>query len=73
MEQVPIFHVEFEPHIHMVIQDKLREYAGRDDLSGWISGQAVSYVEALLEEKAALMKENATLHAALEKHKKEDQ
>lgn len=70
MEQVPFFHVESEPHIHMVIQDKLPEYARRDDLSGWVSGQCIPDVQRILAEHAKLVKENAALQAALEKHQK---
>ncbi|MFC3745174.1 DUF4062 domain-containing protein [Paenibacillus sp. GCM10012306] len=73
MEQVPIFHVESEPHIHMVIRDLLPEYARRDDLSGWVSGKEIPDVQRLSEENAELLKENARLQAELEKIKKEHQ
>ncbi|MDR0267822.1 DUF4062 domain-containing protein [Paenibacillus sp.] len=66
-EEVPTFYVEDVRHIHMVIHDKLTEYARRDDLSGWFSGKGLPDVQKLLEENANLLRENAKLNAELDR------
>ncbi|SCW81758.1 protein of unknown function [Paenibacillus tianmuensis] len=67
MEEVPIFHIEEEWHVRWVIHEKLKEYKGRDDLDGWVSGKDFPDVQKLLEENASLLRENAKLHAVLKK------
>ncbi|TCZ78181.1 DUF4062 domain-containing protein [Paenibacillus albiflavus] len=62
LEETPTFYAENEQHIKLVIHDKMREYARRDDLYGWVSGKDVSDLLKLLEE-------NAKLKAELEKIK----
>jgi len=69
-EEVPTFYVEDVRHIKMVIHDKLPEYAGRDDLYGWVSGKDIPDVQKLLEENARLLRENGKLNAELEENKK---
>ncbi|MFF2910713.1 DUF4062 domain-containing protein [Paenibacillus sp. NPDC057934] len=72
VKQVPVFHIEVGQHIHMVIKDKLPEYARREDLPGWVSGKAIPDVQRLVEANADLLRENARLHAELDKHKREE-
>ncbi|MCI1693694.1 DUF4062 domain-containing protein [Aneurinibacillus aneurinilyticus] len=69
-ENIPTFYAEDVRHIKLVIHDKLPEYAGRDDLYGWVSGKDVPDVQKLLEENASLLRENAKLNAELEKNKR---
>ncbi|RNB83398.1 DUF4062 domain-containing protein [Brevibacillus fluminis] len=69
-EEIPTFYAEDVRHIQLVIRDKLPEYEGRTDLYGWVSGKDAPDVQKLLEENAGLLKENAKLHAELEKYKR---
>jgi len=66
IDHTPIFHIEHEQHIKMVIFEKMREFAGRDDLHGWISGKEMPHVQRLMEEHARLQSENAALRAKLD-------
>lgn len=70
LEEMSIFHIEQVWHISWVIHEKLKEYKGRDDLYGWVSGKDVPDVQKLLEENASLLRENAELKAELEKNKR---
>lgn len=63
MEDVSIFHIAEEWHVGWVIHEKLKEYRGRDDLGGWVSGKDIPDVQKLLEE-------NARLNAELEQYKR---
>ncbi|MFB0843124.1 DUF4062 domain-containing protein [Paenibacillus oleatilyticus] len=65
MEDVAIFHIAEEWHVRWVLHEKLKEYTGRDDLGGWVSGKDIPDVQKLLEE-------NARLKAELEKYKRAD-
>lgn len=65
MEDVAIFHIAEEWHIRWVLHEKLKEYKGRDDLGGWVSGKDIPDVQKLLEE-------NARLKAELEQYKRAD-
>ncbi|MFF2093130.1 DUF4062 domain-containing protein [Paenibacillus sp. NPDC058174] len=57
-ENIPVFHVEDERHIHRVIRGELPQYA--EKLPGWFSGKDIPDVQRL-------QKENAELRAALER------
>ena len=67
-EETPTYYAETELHVKYVIQEKMKEFAGRDDLSGWYSGKDIPDVKQLMEENARLLKENAKLRAELGKN-----
>ncbi|MCP3774861.1 DUF4062 domain-containing protein [Paenibacillus sp. MZ04-78.2] len=67
IEDVSIFHIAEEWHVRWVIHEKLKEYKGKNDLDGWVSGKNIPDVQKLLEENASLLRENARLHAELKK------